>query len=119
MWSKIKRFFLGLWRRFLNFFINLWKDLKDWKTLILFLLVCLVIGSPVWVPLVLGIVFKNGWLIGVASAVESFWLMPFTPFIPLCVAVTLAVKKVLNVYVFSKIPIKKNKNKKSEETNND
>lgn len=85
MWKKIKSFFVGLWH-----------DLKDWKTFILFLIVCLVIGAPVWVPLLLGIIFKNGWLISIAGAVEAFWLAPFTPFIPLCVTITFIIKKILN-----------------------
>lgn len=101
--------------RSISVFIYIWRECRDWKTLILFGLVALVVGSPVLVPLVLGIIFRNAWLIGIASAVEAFWLMPLTPFIPLCLGITFAIKGVLNKYVFSKLPKRKNRKDKIKE----
>lgn len=97
-----------LWRKTKQLFIDLWRDLKDWKTCILFLLVMAFYGANVWVPLLLGTIFRNGWLLALAGAMESFWLAPLTPFIPLCVGTTLGIKKILNKYIF----IKRYKNKK-------
>ena len=70
----------------------LWHELKNWHTLLLFGIVCAVVGVEVWLPLVLGIIFHNGWLISIAVTCEMFWLAPFTPFLPLCIAITLGLK---------------------------
>ena len=74
-------------------FIYIWHELKDWHTLLLFGIVCLVVGVEVWLPFLLGLIFKNAYLLGIAAICEAFWLAPLTPFLPICIGITLAIKK--------------------------
>lgn len=93
--KKFKRF----WKWVLYFILFPWiwifYNIRDWRTLILFGLVCAVVGCEVWVPLLLGLIFKNGWLLGIAATCEAFWLAPFTPFLPLCIVITFTIKEFL------------------------
>lgn len=82
-----------LWLKFKNWCIVTWKQLDNWQTLLLFILVCLVIYSPVWVGYLLYWIFKWKWCLWMATAVLAFWAGPFTPFFPICMAITLAIKK--------------------------
>ena len=83
LWSKIKKF----WKQ-------TWKELKDWKTLILYIIVNIVLSCEIWVPYLLGLITGNKWWYGIGSACWLFWIGPGTPFIPLCIAITLAIKKI-------------------------
>lgn len=82
-----------LWKKFID--LNKWilAQLKDWKTFVLFLGVCAVMSVEVWLPYILGFVTGNKWWFGIGSACWLFWIGPGTPFIPLCIAITLAIKK--------------------------
>lgn len=81
--AKIKKFFRWVWR-----------ECKDWHTLVLLGIVILVMYSPVWGGFLLHAIFGCEWGSVVASAVLLFWAGPMTPFFPLCVAITLAIKKI-------------------------
>lgn len=50
---------------------------------------------PVWLGYILYFVFKSKWAMGVASAYLVFWAGPFTPYFPLCIAITLSLKKLI------------------------
>ena len=57
--NKFKRFLKWCW-----FFIAfpwkwLWVNIRDWRTLVIFVITVLVVGSEVWVPLLLGWIFDN------------------------------------------------------------
>ncbi len=80
-------------QKFKSFFKWLWQQLKDWRTLILFIIVFIVMSASVWIWYVLGFILNNAWFYGVGSAVWLFWAGPFTPFIPLCIAITFGIKK--------------------------
>lgn len=84
MKEKIKRFFK-----------NIWEECKDVKTLIILLIVILIVYSPVWGGYLLYFIFKLNIFLVVATACAAFWAGPFTPFFPLCIAITLAIKKLL------------------------
>lgn len=88
MKNKIK----SLWRKFIQFFRFV---LKDRASRIIFIITFLVLSSPIWLFYTLGIMFKNGWLIGVASAYWLFWIGPFTPFIPLCLGITAGIRAIV------------------------
>ena len=94
-----------------DFFINLWgllkRELKDWKSWVIFVIVCIVVSSEVWVMYLLYFITKNLWFLGVANACWAFWLAPFPapPFIPICLAITVGIKS-----LFNKIRSKKKKN---------
>ena len=80
-------------RKIKSFFINLLKELKDWRTFLLFGIVVIVIGSSVWLPLLIGLISNSKWWLGIAATIEAIWLGP-VPFIPICVIITLTIKKI-------------------------
>ena len=81
--------------------INLWdwlkNECKDWKTLIVLICVIIIMYAPVWLGYLLYFIFKWNWCLVMASVTAAFWFGPFTPFFPLCIAITLSVKKVMQV----------------------
>jgi len=85
----------------------IWRNIKDFRTFIIFVVVMLVVGCEVWIPFVLGLIFKDSnfgkSMLSVAAACEAFWLAPFTPFLPLCIVITIAVKSAFNKLRFRKL----------------
>lgn len=94
--SRGKRFWKWVWFYIAFPWKWLWVNIRDWKTFLIFGIVVLVVGSEVWVPLLLGLIFDNAWLLGVAATCELFWLGPGTPFMVICIVITIAVKGVFN-----------------------
>jgi len=82
-----------LWQKFKNFCKGIWDEVKDVKTLILFIIVVIIAYSPVWVGYILYFIFKWKWCLIMATAYLAFWAGPFTPFFPLCIAATLFIKR--------------------------
>lgn len=78
-----------------NFFKWIWKQLKDWHNLIILAIVTIVMTSPIWVCGILGFINNSPVLLGVAGGYFAFWLGPATPFWPLCIAITLLIRKLL------------------------
>lgn len=82
-------------------------NLKDIKTLVIFIIVFLVLSSEVWVFYLLGFIFSDTDFgkrcLGIGSACWLFWLGPFTPFLPLCIAITFGIKALFNKIRFRKI----------------
>ncbi len=85
-WMKLK--LKKLWRYIKS-------EITDVKTFIIFAIVVAVIYSPVWLCYILYFVFKWKWCFVVASSCLAFWAGPFTPFFPLCIAITLGIKKIM------------------------
>ena len=56
-------------------------------------IVCIVVGAPVWISGLLGILFNWAWAWAVFAALLAFWWLPGVPYFALCVAVTLAIKR--------------------------
>lgn len=75
------------------FFRWIWGECRDWRTVVLLLAVVAVVYSPVWVGYLLKLIFGWNWAAVMATAVLLFWAGPFTPFFPLCIAITLALKR--------------------------
>ena len=71
----------------------LWRECRDVKTLLLLLLVITVAYSPAWGGYFLYELFGWKWASVVASACLAFWAGPFTPFFPICIGITLAIKQ--------------------------
>lgn len=84
-----------LWIKFKALISWLIKQLKDKKNIVIFIIVFLVLSSEVWIPYLLAIITGNKWWWGIGSACWAFWLAPFTPFLPLCIAITFGVRKIL------------------------
>ena len=94
--NKWKRFWKQVWFLISFAFVWCWHELKDWRTLVIFVCVQLIVGCEVWFPLVLGLIFNNKYLLGVAGTCEAFWLAPFTPFLPLCIVITMGIKGMID-----------------------
>lgn len=85
-WNKTKLFFKGLWA--------VVKSMGNWKGVLSLLIVWLVL-SGVGLAIV-GFIVKNKWLIGIGGSVFAFWAGPFTPLIPLTIAIAMLVQR----YIF-------------------
>ena len=79
----------------INFFKWIWTQLKDWHNLVILWVVFLVMTSPIWVCGILGLINNSAVLLGIAGGYLAFWLGPATPFWPLCIAITLLIRKVI------------------------
>ncbi|MBR3686816.1 MAG: hypothetical protein IKL66_04975 [Clostridia bacterium] len=89
----MKRFFNWAKNKIVNFIKWLWRECKDWRTFVLLVIVCIVVGAPVWISGLLGILFNWTWAWAVFAALLAFWWMPGVPYFALCVAITLAIKR--------------------------
>ena len=93
-----KKIFEKIINKFINFCKWVWKECKDWHTLVLFIIVVIVMYTPVWGGYLLYFLFKSKWAMGVASTYLVFWAGPFTPYFPLCIAITLGIKKLFDKF---------------------
>lgn len=86
--------YIRIWLLFQRYNIkNILHQVK--QCLWLFIIVCIIMSSEVWVPYIIGIISGNGWWYGIASACWLFWLGPGTPFFPLCIVITLGIRKLV------------------------
>ena len=79
-----------------NFFKWLKNECKDSNTFVVLLLVIAVVYSPVWVGVLLYVLLGVKWCGVMASITAAIWLGP-VPFFPICIAITLAIKKLMQV----------------------
>lgn len=118
--SKIRektkhRWIHWLWYLIAFPFVWIFYNIRDWRTAIIFVIVFLVVSSEVWIPYLIGVIFWANEplrisMFSVGSACWLFWLGPFTPFLPLCMFLTIGIKA-----LFDKITKRrKNKNEKSK-----
>lgn len=71
------------------------RELKDWHTFVLFLLVCMTMYLPVFLGYGAHALFKIPAGSVVATGYIVFWAGPFTPFFPICLAITLFIKRII------------------------
>jgi hypothetical protein len=106
--SKWKWFWAKVWFLMSWPFRWLWAECHDWRFLVIFIIVFVVMSSEVWVCYLLGFIFKDTafgkTMLGVASACWLFWLGPGTPFMPICIGITVGIKA-----LFDKIKSKRRK----------
>lgn len=95
--NPMKRLMEKLKEKIKNFFRWIWQECRDVHTLILFAVVVILMYFPVWGGYLFSFLFDLGWCSVVASAYMLFWAGPFTPFFPLCIAITLSLKKAFEV----------------------
>lgn len=67
--------------------------LKDWRNWIIFGVVYLAMTSPTWAGWLLFIITGDPWHLTYATAYMAVWALPFTPLIPLCIAIALGIRK--------------------------
>lgn len=101
--SKFKRFWK--WVGYFVAFPFVWAfaNLKDWRTIVIFAIVAVVLAGSVWIFYLAGIMCggtntdTGKWLIGIGSAVWVWWLSPAgSPYILLCVSITIGIKAIFN-----------------------
>lgn len=99
--NKLKRFFKWIWYWIAFPFKWIWTNIRDWRTAIIFVIVFLLVSSEVWVPYLIGVIcwgneaLRNT-MFGVGSACWLFWIGPGTPFMVICIGLTIAVKGLFN-----------------------
>lgn len=98
--NRFKRFWK--WVKYFTLFPFkwIWVNIRDWRTALIFGITFLVLSSEVWVPYLIGLITwdtdLSKWMFGVASACWLFWLGPGTPFMVICIGLTIAVKSLFN-----------------------
>ena len=60
------------------------------------IIVEIVFWIPVWVPILINFITGNPWWLTVSAAVCLFWAGPFTPAVPLQIALIIWLSKILN-----------------------
>ena len=90
---SMKRLFNWAKKKIIDFLKWIWQECKDWRTFVLLVIVCIVIGLPVWGGYVLYFITHWEWALIVATALLAFWWLPGAPYFAVCVAVTLAIKR--------------------------
>ena len=90
---RLKKLVDKLIRKLKDLIVWIWHECKDWRTVLLLIAVIIVMYSPVWVCYLLFFIFKWKWSFVVATAILAFWAGPFSPFIVICVSITLAIKR--------------------------
>jgi len=73
------------------------EECKDWRTLVIFIIVLVIMYLPVWLGYLLYYILNWKWCMVMATVVLTFWAGPFTPFFPLAIAVTLFIKKIMKI----------------------
>lgn len=105
--SKNKRF----WEWVLYFcvfpFKWIWVNIRDWRTALIFIFVALIVSSEVWVPYLIAVICWSNEpvrisMLSVGSACWLFWLGPGTPFLVICIGLTIGIKLLINKIKFGR-----------------
>lgn len=99
--TKWKRFWAWVWYLIAFPWVWIWTNIRDWHTALIFAIVFIILSSEIWVPYVLALIFWNNepWRIGLisfGSACWLFWAGPGTPFLAICIFVTIGIKAIFN-----------------------
>ena len=73
------------------------EECKDWKTIVILFIVMLIVYLPTWGGYLFYFIFKWKWCFAVATGYFAFWMGPFTPFFPLCIAIALGIKRKIEI----------------------
>lgn len=98
--NKMYRFFKKLWLVIIFSWIWLFKEFGNLKTIIVFLIIACVMSATVWIPLIIAFVFGFQSNVGVycmSLTIGSliFWNLPGTPFIIICLTITLILNRTI------------------------
>lgn len=99
--SKFKRFWKRVWYLICFPWIWLFYNIRDWRTFLIFIIVVLIVSSEVWVPYMIGFICWSNeslriTMFSVGSVCWLFWLGPGTPFMIICIFLTISVKALFN-----------------------
>ena len=90
---KLKQWIIKLIKKLIDFIKWVWKECCNWQTILLYGVVCAVIGTPVWLGGLFWFIFGWKWALGMSLGCLAFWWLPGTPFMVLSLTVTLAIKR--------------------------
>lgn len=98
---KSRRFWMWIWYFIAFPWVWIFYNIRDWHTALIFVIVCAAVSSEVWVPYLLALIFWNNepWRIGLlsfGSACWIFWAGPGTPFLVICITITIGIKSLFN-----------------------
>ncbi len=92
--GKALKRFIDFWKRFWRGIFGVIKQMGSVRGIIALILTWLLL-SGVGVGFV-GIILKNAYLIGLGGTMVAFWVAPFTPLIPITIAISMLIQR----YVF-------------------
>lgn len=78
------------------------REFKDPLTLPIFLIVLVVMYAPCWASVLIYFFTGSAVALGVATAYVAFWAGPFTPFFPLCFAISFAIHRFIRKHILKK-----------------
>lgn len=84
-------------KKFLDRFRNIqFKDIVNKENLFAIALAEAIFWSPAYVSGILGFIFQNNWLLGIATGYLAFWALPFvSPAILLQIALIYFIRRIL------------------------
>ena len=91
----MKKLYLKIKNKVVDFFKWVWKECRDWRTILLLGVVCLVLSAPIWVLYLLSILFHWQWAFIAATVIWAFWMLPGAPFFAIAVSITLGIRKLV------------------------
>ena len=99
--SKAKRFWKWAWYLCAFPFLWIWVNIRDWRTALIFIFVALIVSSEVWVPYLIAVICWSNEpvrisMLSVGSACWLFWIGPGTPFLVICIGLTIGIKALFN-----------------------
>ena len=98
--SKLRRFLKWVWLLLKWPWRWLWMACHDWRLMLIFAVWMAIVGCEVWVPLLIASLSPDKalrvWMLSIAGTCEAFWLGPGTPFMPLCIALTIGTKAIID-----------------------
>ena len=81
--------------KIISFFKWIKEECKDYRTFLIFFFVMFIVHTPIWGGIVLYRIFKLKWGLAMATTISLFWIGPFTPFFPICIGLTFAIKRLM------------------------
>lgn len=94
--NKAKRLLKWLWFWIVYPWKWLFLNIRDWRTALIFIIVMLVVSCEVWIPYLIWFITGSKWWLGIGSACWLFWLGPGTPFLIICIGLTILIKGLFN-----------------------
>ena len=99
--TKWLRFWSWVWYLIAFPWVWLFYNIRDWRSAVIFVIVFIVLSSEVWLPYLIGLIFWGNeglriTMFSIGSVCWLFWLGPGTPFIVICISVTIGVKALFN-----------------------
>lgn len=98
--SRWKRFWKLVWWFLKDPFMWIWHHRKDWKTVVIFIVVNVVASGSVWAFYLAAVIVGPGtslgkWLWGIGSAVWAWWLLPASPYTLIVIGLTIGIRALI------------------------